>query len=85
MFVPLSLELVGLSVLSLVDANVFRLTGMRVSFIRKKCCDSVHLHCTVISFKLCVCGFYIFNLLIIILCSAGDLKNVISAVSFLFS
>ena len=62
MLVPHSLELVGLSVLSLVDVNVFRLTGMRVSFNRKKCSVPVHLHCTAISFKLCVCGSYIFSL-----------------------
>jgi hypothetical protein len=87
MLVPPSLELVGLSVLSLVDVNVFRLPGIRVSFIRNKCCVPVRLHCTAFSFKLYVCGSYIFYhfLTIIYVCSAGDLKNLISAVSFLFS
>jgi hypothetical protein len=66
--------------------NVFRLTGMRVSFIRKKCRVPVHLHCTAVSFKLYVCGSYILIFLVIIcVCSAGDMKNVIFAVSFLFS
>ena len=68
MLVPLSLELVGLPVLPLVVVNMFRLTGMRESFIRKKRCVPMHLHCTEISFKLYVCGSYTFNVFSYYMC-----------------
>jgi hypothetical protein len=86
MLIPPSLELVGLSVLSLADVNMFRLTGMCVSFIRKKCFVPVHLHCTAISFKLCACGSYIFNLFnyYVYVCSAGDLKMSFPLYRFFF-
>jgi len=52
MLVPPSLELVGLFVLSLVDVLYVQTNlGMRVLFIRKKCCVPVHLQCTAVSFN----------------------------------